>query len=164
MTANTPLSLIVLSPSSEAGSTNTYTNFKSNEHAVSTERPRLSVDFAFQSLPLIDPGTITTAGLDIPLVPNATVASAASVLWSLVSGPGTATFSNAASPSTSITCCCWKLRPAAHRTNALGDASRDLAVTVTTATPGFAARQATNWPGVTDPLIIGATRTRMATA
>lgn len=157
VTANTPLNLIVLSPSSEAGSTNTYANFKSNEHAVATERPRLSVDFAFQSLPLIDPGTITTAGLDIPLVPNTTVASAASVLWSLVSGPRTATFSNAASPSTSITFSAagnYVLRLTG--TNALGDASRDLAVTVTTATPGFAAWQATNWPGVADPLIIGA--------
>ena len=157
VTANTPLNLIVLSPASEAGSENTFTNLKSNEHAVTTERPRLTVDFAFQSLPLVNPGTITTAGLDIPLVPNATVASVTSVQWSLVSGPGTATFANAASPSTSITFSAagnYVLRLTG--TNSLGDASRDLAVTVTTATPGFAAWQASNWPGVSDPLIIGA--------
>ena len=157
VTANTPLNLMVLSPTSEAGSANTYTNLKSNDHAVTAERPRLTIDFAFQSLPLVNPGTITTAGLDIPLVPNVTVASATSVQWSLVSGPGTATFANAASPSTSITFSAvgnYVLRLTG--TNPLGDASRDLAVTVTTTTPGFAAWQASNWPGVSDPLIIGA--------
>lgn len=155
--ADVPLELILLSPSTEANITgNNFTNLKSNDHADAAQRPRLTLDFTFNSLPVIDPGSVGTAGIGFPLDLNGVVTFATSSAWSLVSGPGTATFANAASASTSVVFSVsgsYVLRLSA--TNALGEASRDLAVTVATSPSGFAAWQAANWPGVTDLLIIG---------
>ncbi|MGB8168532.1 MAG: autotransporter-associated beta strand repeat-containing protein, partial [Chthoniobacteraceae bacterium] len=154
---NTPLELIVLSPSTEANiAANNYTNLKSNDHADATQRPRLTLDFTFNSLPVIDPGTVGTAGVAFPLPLNGVVTFATSSMWTLVSGPATATIANAASATTSVTFSAsgsYVLRLTA--TNALGEASRDLSVTVASVPSGFAAWQATNWPGVSDVLIIG---------
>ncbi len=152
-----PLELIVLSPSTEADTAaNNYSNLKSNDHADAAQRPRLTLDFTFNSLPVIDPGSVGTAGVSFPLALNGVVTFATSSVWSLVSGPGTATFANAASPTTSVTFSAsgsYVLRLTS--TNALGEASRDLIVTVASVPGGFAAWQATNWPSVTDVAIIG---------
>jgi autotransporter-associated beta strand protein len=155
--ADAALELILLSPSTEADTAaNNYTNLKSDDHADATQRPRLTLDFTFNSLPVIDPGSVATAGVSFPLALNGVVTFASSSAWSLVSGPGTATFANAASPTTSVIFSAtgsYVLRLTA--VNALGEASRELAVTVASVPSGFAAWQAANWPSVTDLLIIG---------
>ncbi|MFZ4765575.1 MAG: beta strand repeat-containing protein, partial [Roseimicrobium sp.] len=155
--ADSALELMLLSPSTEANTTaNNYTNLKSNDHADAAQRPRLTLDFTFNSLPTIDPGSVSDAGVGFPLSLNGVVTFATSSTWSFVSGPGTATFANAASPATSVIFSAtgnYVLRLTA--TNALGEASRDLAVTVASVPSGFAAWQAANWPGVSDVLIIG---------
>ena len=153
----TVLNLIVLSPATEANTAaNNYANFKSNDSADTAQRPQLTIDFSLNSLPAIDPGSTTSAGVAFPLVLNGVVSFATSTQWSLVSGPGTATFANAASPATSVTFSAigdYVLRLTAS--NALGEASRDLAITVASVPPAFTAWQTANWPGVSDPLIIG---------
>lgn len=155
--ADSALELILLSPSTEADTAaNNYTNLKSNDHAEAAQRPRLTLDFTFNSLPTIDPGSVSDAGVGFPLSLNGVVTFATSSTWSFVSGPGTATFANAASPTTSVIFSAtgsYVLRLTA--VNALGEASRDLAVTVASVPSGFAAWQAANWPSVTDVLIIG---------
>ncbi len=139
----------------------TYTlRCTATNEAVSRSRD-LIVDVApdvvgANALPFIDPGTNTDAGTSFPLVLNGVVTSAASSAWSLISGPGTATFANAASPSTSVTFSAvgsYVLRLTA--TNAIGEAARDLAVTVASVPSTFAAWQAAIWPGVTNVAIIG---------
>ena len=154
--ADAPLNLILLSPSTEAASTNAHTNLKSNDHADAAQRPRLTLGYSFNALPLVQISPVSDAGAGFPLTLNASVSQAASSAWSLVSGPGTATFANAASPATSVTFSAtgsYVLRLSA--TNAFGETSRDLAVTVASAPSGFAAWQAANWPAVTDLAIIG---------
>lgn len=108
------------------------------------------------ALPTIDPGTNTDAGTSFPHVLNGSVSAATSSAWSLVSGPGTATFANAAIPSTSVSFSVagsYVLRLTA--VNGIGEASRELAVTVASVPSAFAAWQAANWPGVTNVAIIG---------
>ncbi|MGB8166970.1 MAG: autotransporter-associated beta strand repeat-containing protein, partial [Chthoniobacteraceae bacterium] len=108
------------------------------------------------ALPTIDPGSNTDAGLSFPLYLNGVVSSATSTGWSPVSGPGSATFANAASPSTSVSFSAvgnYVLRLTA--TNAIGEAARDLAVRVGSVPASFAAWQAANWPGVSNPAING---------
>ena len=155
--ADSSLELIVLSPTTEADTlANNYSNLKSNDHADATQRPRLTLDFTFNSLPTIEVGTVSDAGVSFPLTLNGVVTFATSSTWSLVSGPGTATFANAASPTTSVVFSAtgsYVLRLTA--TNALGEASRDLAVNVLSVPSGFAAWQAANWPSVSDLAIIG---------
>lgn len=155
--ADSALELILLSPSTEANTSgNNYTNLKSNDHADSAQRPRLTLEFTFNSLPTIEVGTVSDAGVSFPLALNGVVTFATSSTWSLISGPGTATFANAASPTTSVVFSVagsYVLRLTA--TNALGEASRDLAVNVVSVPSGFAGWQAANWPSVSDLAIIG---------
>lgn len=103
LNADAALEMILLSPSTEANTvTNNFTNLKSNDHADVAQRPRLTLEFTFNSLPVIDPGTVGDAGVSFPLALNGLVTFATSSTWSFVSGPGTATFANAASPRTSV--------------------------------------------------------------
>ncbi len=76
--------------------------------------------------------------------------------WSKVTGPGTATFANAASPATTVTF----NQPGAHvlRLTATNSAAQDfaeIAVTVAANANIFADWQSLIWPGVTDANIIG---------
>ncbi len=139
----------------------TYTlRCTATNEAVSRSRD-LIVDVApsvvgANALPTIDPGSNTDAGLSFPLYLNGVVSSSTSTVWSQVSGPGSATFANAASPSTSVSFSAvgnYVLRLTA--TNAIGEAARDLAVTVASVPATFAAWQAANWPGVSNPAING---------
>lgn len=150
------LDLILLAPATELEANNNFTNFKSNEHPDAEQRPLLTLDFTFNSLPLINPGTTVGSGAGFPLQLNGSVSFANSSQWSLVSGPGTAAFANPAIPVTTVTFSTagnYLLRLSA--TNAYGEASRDLAVSVGTLPDGFAAWQNANWPGVSNIAIIG---------
>ena len=76
--------------------------------------------------------------------------------WSLVSGPGDATFGDAALPATTVTFSAsgsYLLRLTA--TNSHGESSHILAVTVAPNPGIFSDWQTIHWPGLSDPLIIG---------
>ena len=108
------------------------------------------------ALAVIDPGTAPAAAAGFLTQVAGSVSNASSTLWSLVSGPGSASFSNPASPTTPVVFSAagnYLLRLTA--TNAIGEAWRELAVTVAALPSGFEDWQTANWPGVTDPNIIG---------
>lgn len=117
--------------------------------------PPADDDFS-QAVAVIDPGTAPAAAVGFAVNLAGTVSNSISSVWSMVSGPGTVSFSNAANPATSVVFSQpgdYVLRLTA--TNALGQAWRDLAITVAAFPPGFDTWQATNWPGVTNTNIIG---------
>ncbi len=105
---------------------------------------------------VIDPGTPPAAAAGFLAHLAGTVSNSTSSVWSFVSGPGTVSFSNASSPRSPVVFSQpgdYILRLTA--TNSLGQAWRDLTATVAALPVGFEAWQTTNWPGVTDPNIIG---------
>lgn len=117
--------------------------------------PPADDDFS-QAVAVIDPGLAPSTAVGFVTSLAGSVSNASSSQWTLVSGPGTATFSSPASPTTPVVFSQsgdYLLRLTA--TNAIGQAWRDLAVAVSPLPPGFVAWQAANWPGVTDTNIIG---------
>ncbi len=117
--------------------------------------PPADDDFS-QTVAVIDPGLAPTAAAGFIATLAGSVSNASSSQWTLVSGPGTASFFNSASPTTPVVFSqsgSYILRLTA--TTAIGQAWRDLAVTVSTLPAGFEAWQAANWPGVTDSNVIG---------
>jgi autotransporter-associated beta strand protein len=109
-----------------------------------------------QAVAVIDLGTAPSAAAGFMTNLPGTVSNSTSSLWSVVSGPGNVSFSNSASPSTPVIFSQqgdYILRLTA--TNAIGQAWREMAVTVGAIPAGFATWQATNWPDITDTNIIG---------
>jgi hypothetical protein len=157
VTNNTPLDLIVLSPTTTAS--NRYVRFVSDDHATATQRPLLTINYSIvnPALPTVTPGAAPAAMRDVPASLAGVVSNASGgSLWSLVSGPGMATFADAANPATSVTFSApgsYTLRLTAA--NPLGEASRTLALTVAANPAVFADWQSIEWPGVNDPDIIG---------
>jgi PKD repeat protein len=95
---------------------------------------------------------------DVAVPLAATVTNAFSTVWSMVSGPGAVSFSDAANPATTIIFSepgNYLLRLTAL--NAMGEASRTLTITVAPNPDVFADWQSFHWPGVNDPNIIGDT-------
>lgn len=128
ITGGTSLNLTILSPLTEAGAVNNFTRLASDDHATLARRPQLTITFTHQMLPTVNPGTApsATVGTDTPLAGSTT--NALSSAWSLVSGPGQVWFTTPTSikfsaPGT------YTLQLAA--TNALGESSRTLSLTVT---------------------------------
>ena len=151
-----PLNLIVYSPATEAGGGTNYARFHSDDSATPAQRPLLTLGFSVNEAPSVSAGTAPSAmnGVAAALDGNAT--SAASSVWSLVSGPGNATFSDVGNPAATVTFSTagsYVLRLTA--TNATGETSADLAVTVAPNPGIFSDWQAIKWPGVTDQAIIG---------
>jgi autotransporter-associated beta strand protein len=146
------LNLLLRSGASAAGN---FARLGSNDDAPEY-RPLLTITYAVNFVPGIDPGSVPTAvaGVAAPLVGTTIDASAAR--WSKLSGPGGVTFAQAALPTTTVTFSV----PGTHvlrltASNSHGEASRDLVVNVGTNTAAFANWQAAWWPGVTNTAIIG---------
>ena len=84
------------------------------------------------------------------------VSGATSTTWSLVSGPGSATFGNAALPTTSVSFSqpgTYILKLAATNPNA--EVSRSISINVTANPAYFADWQSVTWPGLTNLETIG---------
>ncbi len=127
------LNLTVVSPLSEAIAAANFTRIHSDDAAVETNRPTLRLLCETNALPAISPGSAPAAVTGLPAPLAATVTAAQSSLWSLVSGPGTATFTNPASPATSVTFS----QPGGYflqltSSNSSGETSRSLVVEVLT--------------------------------
>jgi beta-glucanase (GH16 family)/regulation of enolase protein 1 (concanavalin A-like superfamily) len=158
LSAGDPLNLMLLSPLTESGSTAAFTRLVSDDHPTVNQRPRLTLTWSTNSAPVIHPGTAPAAITGTPAALTGTATSANSTTWSLVSGPGSATFANPNNPATTVNFS----QPGNYAlrllsSNASGTVSRALAVTASTPLDPaiFADWQQLNWPGQSNPAIIG---------
>jgi len=149
--------LIVVSPVTEAGTISQYATFASDDIANVAQRPLLTVTFNGTQLPAVAAGTAPTAARGVPASLSGSVGNATSTTWSLVSGPGTATFAAPAQAATTVTFAAagtYIVRLSAR--NAGGETSCDLVVVVTAYPTVYADWQAAEFPGVTDTTMTGA--------
>jgi regulation of enolase protein 1 (concanavalin A-like superfamily) len=157
-TAGQPLNLMLLSPLTESGSTIAFTRIASDDHTTTAQRPRLTLTWSVNPAPVINPGPAPAAVSGTPAALAGTTSGATSTVWSLVSGPGTATFAASNNPATTVTFSqpgSYLLRLRSSNPN--GEVSRTLAVEVTLPPDpaDFSDWQQLTWPGVTNPQIIG---------
>ena len=128
--AGQPLDLMLKMATDTTGS-NRYVRIASDDNSNQGYRPQLSLTFAYSFAPTIDPGTAPspTAGASAPLA--GTVGNATNSLWTQLSGPASAIFTDASAPTTSAVFPApgiYLLKLTA--TNANGETSRTLSVTV----------------------------------
>ena len=153
-----PLNLMLLSPLTESGSTATFTRLVSDDHPTLAQRPRLTLTWSTNPAPVIDPGPAPAAITGTPSALTGTATGATSTTWSLVSGPGAATFAAPNNPTTTVTFS----QPGSYvlrllSSNASGTVSRTLDVTAATPLDPaiFTDWQQLVWPGQSNPAIIG---------
>jgi hypothetical protein len=147
------LNLTVVSPLTEAIAAANFTRIHSDDATTESTRPALRLLVTNNPLPTVATGTAPSPVVNAPSSLNGSVLNATASMWSLVSGPGTATFNSSSSPVTQITFDTpgiYQLRLTAN--NASGETSASLAVSVFTA---FQSWQNQHWPGITDPAIVG---------
>ena len=131
-----PLNLLMLSPSTEAGTSNAISRISSDDSFTLTARPQLTLTFLGNFAPTISPGDALVALTNVPIVFTGSVSNANGSAWSKASGTGTVTFGDAANPATTATFSApgnYSLRLTA--TNTLAQVSRDVSVTVVAARP-----------------------------
>jgi hypothetical protein len=156
VSSGAPLDLALVSPLTESATTDALTRIAADDHATASLRPRLNITFSGNLSPVINPGTAPAAIRMVPAALMATVSHADSVAWKLLSGPGTAVFSNANSAATSATFShtgVYQIELGAS--NALGESTRPLEVTVAPNPAFFVDWQSITWPNITDPQSIG---------
>lgn len=156
VTSASPLNLMLISPTTEGVAAGNFARLASDDHATASIRPRLTLTWAANPAPVINPGPAPAAIHGEPASLSGSATGATSTFWSLVSGPGIATFGNPASPVTTVTFD----QPGSHvlkltATNANGVVSRMLAVNSAPGPAFFAEWQQITWPTITDPAIIG---------
>ena len=128
--AGQPLDLMLKMATDTTGS-NRYVRIASDDNSNQGYRPQLSLTFAYNFAPNIDPGTAPapTAGASTTLA--GIVGNANSSLWTQLSGPASAIFTDASAPTTTAvfpTPGIYLLKLSA--TNAHGETNRTLSVTV----------------------------------
>jgi PKD repeat protein len=119
---------------------------------------KASIKFTVNPAPVIATGPAPSATPGAPAALTGSASGATATTWSLVSGPGTATFADSNNPATTVTFSqpgIYTLRLLSS--NASGTVSRTLAVTATASNnPAvFADWQQLTWPGQSNPAIIG---------
>lgn len=142
----------------ENGTATAFTRIHSDDSTDVARRPALRIGFSANPAPEVatGPSPAATAGEAADLTGTATGATAAT--WSLVIGPGTASFGNPNNPATAVTFRqpgLYTLRLLAS--NAHGTVSRTLAVTAAASHNHavFTDWQQLTWPGESNPAIIG---------
>jgi hypothetical protein len=158
LAAGQPLNLALISPLTESGPSAAFTRLASDDHPTVAQRPRLTLVWSVNPAPSIDPGPAPAAIVGQPAALTGSASGATATTWSLVSGPGAATFADSNKPATTVTFS----QPGSHTlrllsSNANGTVSRSLPVTA--AVPldpaRFADWQSLTWPGITALNIIG---------
>jgi len=159
ISASRPLRFMLTMASDTSGS-NRFTRFTSDDHATTAQRPRLTIHYTTgnPALPTVSLGTAPTPlqGETSSLTGHVSNANQGTQ-WSLISGPGDATFANAASASTTVTFSSpggYLLRLTAMNNH--GETSRSLSVTVSEPPNAFTTWQKLHWPTTTDPTQIAA--------
>lgn len=155
VTGNLPLEMMLTSPDTASGR---YVRFRSDDSTTTAERPQLTVSYttAVDLLPTIEPGIAPASIRGVAAALAGAVTNASSTGWSMVSGPGAVSFSDATSLLTNVVfqeAGDYLLRLTAS--NPQGEASRTLAISVATNPDVFADWQSLHWPGVSDPDITG---------
>jgi hypothetical protein len=146
------LNLVIRAPDSEAGGGDNSARFYSDDAANPAVRPQLRITYSAGQAPQIATTSLTT------LVAQATslrgfVTGATSLAWTIVSGPGTATFSDPASPRATVAFD----QPGSYvlKVNAgnnTGEVGGNIQVQVEAPNPAvFAEWQQQTWPGVSNP-------------
>ena len=131
VTANTPLNLLLIAPTTEAAGNNYYSRLSSDDSLTVTRRPLLTLTYVGSYAPGVSPGVAPPAMVGVASPLAGVVSNASSSAWSKISGPGTVTFGNAAQPATTATFSAvgnYVLRLSGS--NALAQTSADLAVNV----------------------------------
>ena len=153
--------MLTMASDTSSGNNNKFARFVSDDHATTAQRPQLTVTYSLgnPAVATVNPGTAPTAIRNVATTLTGTISNApAGSQWSLVSGPGDATFADPSLPATTVTFSepgSYLLRLTA--TNVHGESSRTLAVTVAP-NPGILSDwQTIHWPGLSDPAIIGKT-------
>jgi hypothetical protein len=137
-----------------------FARFGSDNHASLAQRPLLTIGYSVNQTPALETGIAPAAQPGVTATLNGSTTSATSSIWSLVSGPGTAVFDNAAQAATTVTFShpgAYVLRLSAA--NAFGETSSTLAVNVSVApvVDSFAAWAAESFTSseLADPEISG---------
>ena len=156
------INLTIVSPLTEAISAANFTRIHSDDATTETHRPQLRLLAALNPLPAIATGAAPSATAGAPAALTGSATGATSSTWSLVSGPGTASFADPNNPTTTVTFS----QPGVYTlrllsSNANGTVSRTLAVTAVSVTidpAHFADWQQLIWPGVSDTNITGSAK------
>lgn len=148
----------MLTMANDTSSGSLFARFASDDHATTAYRPRLTLGFTVNPAPVIATGPAPSATPGSPAALTGSASGATASTWSLVSGPGTATFADSSNPATTVILSqpgSYTLRLLSY--NASGTVSRTLAVTATAPNnPAvFADWQQLTWPGQSNPAIIG---------
>ncbi len=101
--AGQPWDLMLYSPATEAGANGVFSRLCSDDHATLTNRPLLTLSFAGNFAPEVDCGAAPGATNGIAAPFSGSASNAASVEWSLVSGPGVVEFGDPAQLETWVT-------------------------------------------------------------
>ena len=131
-----PLNLLMLSPGTEAGTSNAISRISSDDCFNLTARPQLTLTFLGNYAPGISPGNVFVTLTNVPSQLGGVVSNAVGSGWSKLSGSGAVTFGSSTNPATTVTFSTlgnYSLRLAAS--NALAQVSRDLAVKVVSTPP-----------------------------
>jgi hypothetical protein len=126
-----PLGLMLKMANDTTGGS-VFARFGSDNHANNTQRPLLTIGYTVNHTPEPTTGTAPAAQTGVAAALGGSSTNATSSIWSLVSGPGTAAFGNAADATTTVTFShpgIYQLRLSAA--NAFGETSAMLAVSVT---------------------------------
>jgi glucuronoarabinoxylan endo-1,4-beta-xylanase len=152
-----PLDFMLAVTGDTAGN-NAFARFISDDHSTIAQRPLLTLDYVVNELPALTAGVAPSAVTGVAATLSGSVTNATSSAWSLVSGPGSVLFANAAQPVTTATF----TLPGAYLlrlsgSNAFGESSVTLAVSVVQGAPSFAGWRADNFTigELADPEISG---------
>jgi hypothetical protein len=129
--SNAPLNLILISPGTEAGTTNAISRLVSDDNVTTAQRPQLALTFMGRFAPNASVGVVpaTTNALTIAL--NASLSNATGCVWSKLSGPGSAIFADPTQPQTTVVLG----EPGSYvlrffASNAFGEVSSDIPVSI----------------------------------
>ncbi len=102
VSAEEPLNLLLISPATEALTSNVLSRFSSDNSLITEQRPRLTLTFIGHRTPGISAGAIPLATNGTPVALSGVVSNAAGSVWTKVSGPGTAIFGEATQAATTV--------------------------------------------------------------
>ena len=153
-----PLRFMLSMENDTVAGANVFARLASDDHANPAYRPRLTLGFTANPAPAIATGSAPAANTGQPAALNGASSGATSTTWSRLSGPGTATFTDANNPTTSVILS----QPGGYTlrllpSNANGTVSRTLFVEAASGLnpDNFAGWQSLIWPGEINPAVIG---------
>jgi hypothetical protein len=162
VSARQPLNLLAYAPATETNPVNNqYTRISSDDYTNADQRPLFTLGLTGNYAPVVACGPVPAVTNRIAAVISGTATNPGSgvlaTCWRQIAGPGACAFASTTQLTTSVTFD----QPGDYHlqlggSNAAGEASAVLPVTVLPNENLFADWQKLMWPGVTDPAIVGA--------